>query len=181
MSLIDSDTRISLPVRCPQIAEKYVTRSSPKRIKEAVFKIAKYFRREGNYDFTQFNLEDKEDYQVYLFKREYFNGRTGDEGSEIFGCACFRWRENEEFSARWSMQWVWLHPYFRNQGLLKNVWPEFIEKFGANFFIETPYSRAMLEFLKVHASDEQLALFHTLGWSALFPRKEESYPVDGGQ
>jgi len=46
----------------------------------------------------------------------------------------------------WNLNWVYVHPYERNTGLLTKHWGALEQEFG-DFFIEGPYSRAMEGFL----------------------------------
>lgn len=122
--------------------------------REAMFDIARYFRREFNFDAIQYaNLYDKEDDNesyAYAFTLEFKEGK-----SLVIGTICFRKRE----WGGYGLQWVWLHPYVRNKGLLTQHWKLFREKFG-NFYVEPPYSEAMKQFLKktdknrIHTNDD---------------------------
>jgi hypothetical protein len=64
----------------------------------------------------------------------------------VIGAACFRWREYLDHDHCWIMNWVWLHPYFRRQGILQYHWDYFLKKFG-DFHFEYPVSNAMKNFL----------------------------------
>jgi len=165
-TMVTRETKISLPAVTPEIYDNYVTYGSPKKIREAVRKIAVYFRREGGYDFTQYDVEDKTKHETYVFHRPTVSRRSCQWGSEIFGAVCFRWRDDwEDVSSRWCLQWVWLHPYFRHKGYLQEVWPQFLERYGRDFFPETPYSGAMIGFLRKNITKEQLKVFEGLGWT----------------
>lgn len=67
-----------------------VTNSNPFAYKNAVLKIATYFRREFNYDFIQFHSSDDEVYEAYLFSNY---DREFDYKNLTYGACCFRWRE----------------------------------------------------------------------------------------
>lgn len=164
------ETDIRLPVVYPEIGTAYVTKESSMHLKKAVLRLATFFKRENDYDFIQFSILEKEGYTVRIFYRRKYNNKRGLYGSEIYGAACFRERNSlGGIPTKWSLQWVWLHPYFRSKGILKNSWPQLLKDFGAEFFVETPYTHTMLAFLKKHASHEQRAVFRSLGWRDLFP------------
>lgn len=126
-----------------------VTRRSPVRLKRYVEKIARYFMRESEYDFVQFCADEDEhesdEYSAWLYIAQA--GEAWLPGTMIFGATCFRLRNYADRKSPWGMQWVWLHPYFREHGVLSTVWPFFRERFG-DFFPEPPLSRAMSAFLK---------------------------------
>jgi hypothetical protein len=44
------------------------------------------------------------------------------------------------------MEWIWIHPYCRRQGLLSKAWPEF-EKMFPGFEPDPPLSPAMQAFV----------------------------------
>jgi|GEM_PF-979627 len=169
MRTFSEDTKIQLSLITPELLDPFITRNSPRNVRTAVHRIAQYFKREEGYDFTQFSIDDTTDYSVYLFYYRKYNYRRQENSSEIFGAASFRRRAYENVSERWCLQWIWIHPYLRNKGLLKEAWPVFQEKYGNDFLPETPYSKAMVAFLRNHASKEQRELFKELGWSDVFP------------
>ena len=64
---------------------------------------------------------------------------------DVVGACCFREREWIDAKA-WALQWVWLHPYARRQGVLASAWPHFRRRYG-DFHVEGPLSPAMKGFL----------------------------------
>ena len=52
---LEEETTIILPRTGRYIPDDYVNINSPKYLKEIVYKLARYFRREFEYDFTQFD------------------------------------------------------------------------------------------------------------------------------
>lgn len=117
-----------------------VTSSSKKHLRTACYKIAQFFQKEFKSDFVPFCENDNDTYKAYLFLDDEWFDR------DVIGACCFRLRkyENVEF---WAMQWIWIHPYYRNKGILKENWEHFRKKHG-NFWVEPSYSKAMEAFLK---------------------------------
>jgi len=121
---------------------RLVTRGSPLWERKHVERFAYYVRREGHFDFLQFETSDTEDYRAYLFAN-----RPNQFPRVLVGACCFRFREYKNADSRWGLQWVWLHPYSRGRGILSAAWDGFHATFG-NFLPEPPYSRAMESFLR---------------------------------
>jgi hypothetical protein len=128
--------RDSIPAIMP------VRYDSPFRHRQAVYRIAKMFRREMGFDFVQYGHngnETDEDCVAWLFfpgDCEYLTaGRV-----HACGAACFRLREDV-----WAMQWVWLYPLVRRKGILSGVW-DFLKLQHGDFTIEEPLSDAMTSF-----------------------------------
>jgi hypothetical protein len=127
-----------------------ITRQSPMRHRRYVEKMARYFMRELDLDHVQFcareyEASEEDPYSAWLFVAESSN--VLPPGTRIFGACCFRRRDFTDCQSPWSLEWVWLHPYFRNHGCLTQVWPIFRNRFGG-FEVEGPYSKAMAAFLK---------------------------------
>jgi len=115
-------------------------------LRREVERFAIYFRREFSYDFQQFVATEKpknheKPYAAYLF----INEQNHHPRVWVGGC-CFRWREYQDVGARWAAQWMWLHPYYRNKGILSSAWDRFHELHG-KFICEPPFSPAMKAFL----------------------------------
>ncbi len=132
-----------------------VVPDSPYRIRRFVETFAKHFRREFAYDFVPFEAAETPTtlgyipYEAYLFHEVARDLLAPDYPVKhrCFGACVFRRVECENAPACWSLQWVWLHPYFRNRGYLSEIWPEFIQKYGS-FNVELPLSAAMEKFLE---------------------------------
>jgi hypothetical protein len=112
--------------------------------RDALFKCARFFKREFQYDAIQYAspyaLENDNDCHAYIWTIEK---KTVQIKSIVVGAFCFRLREWGGFG----FQWIWLHPYVRNRGLLSRHWSEMENKFGKNFYCEPPYSPAMHSFI----------------------------------
>lgn len=125
-----------------------ITESSPATHKRALRNIAKYFRREEKYDFTQYcdqKYHDSSKMRAYLICNE-----GGHFEYTPIGGFCLRYRDYTDTDSRWALQWIWLHPYLRHQGLLKQIWPFLVEKFGSSIFVEPPLSKTMKSFVAKH-------------------------------
>lgn len=47
-----------------------------------------------------------------------------------------------------AITWIWIHPFYRNRGVLKGLWTDIIKNYGPFILIESPVSRNMHGFLK---------------------------------
>jgi hypothetical protein len=68
----------------------------------------------------------------------------------VIGACYFAWGGWSDEPPVRLLQWVWLHPYFRRRGLLRDAWPGFRAEFG-DFQCEPPLSDAMRAFLATQA------------------------------
>ncbi len=136
-----------------------VTCRSPRLHKKAVEKIAYFFKRERECDFPQYSAQDclskalyyQEEVETDATLRAFlwydstpqYNDATG---WPVTGACCFRFRTTLEKSM-WVFDWVWVHPYKRRKGYLRNAWPLFKKMFG-DFGYTPPPSAAMISFLR---------------------------------
>lgn len=121
-----------------------VDRRSPRTHHAILERFALYFKREFHFDFPQFEAGELQvDFRAWIFAAE------PDSGWRAFGAACFRPNEDPACTqTRWSLDWIWLHPYFRGRGHLKEAWPIFTGALGGCVFVQPPYSSAMESFLR---------------------------------
>lgn len=125
-----------------------VTNRSPMPIRRGLRRMATYFRREFGYDFVQYSeREDNDPKETLGF---LFTDGFGGYDERVIGGSMFRWREYKDSPPGWALQWIWLHPYERGKGKLKDALPAFKLLFGDNFFVEGPRSAAMKAFLEKH-------------------------------
>jgi hypothetical protein len=127
-----------------------ITHVSPMQYRKAVYRIACFFRREFEYDFVQYGDEGKEDdpkHVAFLWIHPEAEGCSRGFRIPCIGATCFRYRDRPDQPARYTMQWVWFHPYWRCKGLLSKSWPDFKQEFG-DFICELPISEAMTKFLE---------------------------------
>ncbi len=64
----------------------------------------------------------------------------------IYGACLFNLMKFTEDNNHWALEWIWIHPFFRNRGKLKKNW-QFLENSFGNFIIKTPISNDMRAFL----------------------------------
>lgn len=113
---------------------------SPEHYRKNVERFARYFLREMQYDFIQFEATENifqpnyKPYNAYLFHNK----------QQFLGACCFRF--DESATQCWCLDWVWLHPFARRKGYLSKSWPCFYEKYGS-FNISRPLSDGMEKFL----------------------------------
>jgi hypothetical protein len=128
-----------------------VTAQSALPLRRAVFQCARYFRHEMRYDFIQYGQDGREtdpDHVAFLWPDPQALRFAGNDDVLVpaVGAGCFRWRQWQDAPHGWALQWLWLHPYQRRQGLLTAAWPAFRDEFG-DFVCEPPLSDAMKGFL----------------------------------
>ena len=117
--------------------------TAPKRQREHVETFARYFLRERGQGALQFEAAETPSSVGYVrYEAHLFH----DEG-RYCGACCFRWRDWADAPPSWSLDWIWLHPYRRQRGLLTRAWPKFKERYG-DFHLAQPLSAAMRAFLR---------------------------------
>lgn len=122
-----------------------VVSTSPVYLRREVEKFARYFKNEFRYGSMQFDQNDREPYTAYLF--------ADSEQSVWAGACCFQNRNFPSIDMKIeALQWIWLHPYLRGQGILKTFWKTFRTRHG-DFYIVHPISSPMREFLLKHNKD----------------------------
>lgn len=155
--LLDPKPRPKLAARLAQGSRSDIVDSdAPMWMQEEVRKRARKFKREFKYDSTQWPDNGKEPidpgWEGYLLT-------AGPDGTIAGACAFFKINgEMEGVQLEWSLQWVWLAPKYRRQGILLKHWPLLVERYG-NFFIEPPVSDAMRGFVAVYGTDVQKGWF----------------------
>lgn len=116
-----------------------------------VYKIAKYFKEESNYDRVPFDLTGMlpTPYKVFLFTEiDIDEVAAGNKKTQrIYGACLFSKKSFSKSENIWVLEWIWLHPFFRHRGFLKEKWTFFQDEFG-DFFIGKPVSPNMEAFLE---------------------------------
>ena len=111
-------------------------------LRKPVLQLARYFQLEMATDFVPYSTEQHSDKNT-----AFLIGFKSDENLQFgIGALFFRWQEWSDVPAGYSLEWVWVHPFFRHRGLLSKAWPKFVERFG-EFHVSPPYSPSMKEFL----------------------------------
>jgi len=113
-----------------------VTAGSPKWMHRRLALIATMFKRELGFDFVMWD-ESGDDGIGYIF--------SDQDGRACGGCA-LRWRERPNASPNWALQWIWIAPPYRRQGILRETWCMLTKEF-TGVIPERPYSPAMAQFL----------------------------------
>lgn len=132
-------------------ASIFVEKSSAIDHKLALATIARYFKSEFRYDYLQYDESDVDPTCVGMLVCERASDLVKHEEhfpSYVIGACCFRKNAaGEDF-----LDWIWLHPFARNRGKLKELWPQLKMHFG-NFFLSAPVSAHMEAFIAKHAPD----------------------------
>ena len=130
----------------------FVKKESERDLRIQLEKFAKYFKREMNYDFVQYDADehhrDLTPYEGFLFTEVAYDMIEEDSPTpyRLCGGGCFRIREQEAGNAVWELDWIWIHPFFRHRGLMKNQWKNFQQFFG-EFTVSEPLSFEMTKAL----------------------------------
>lgn len=139
------EERYLIEIRSQRRSEYHIDRIDQNSIKSArlaVDALAKYFRREFNYDFVQYEANEITDDRdrVYLLTVNRYSHWLG------VGSICFRWREWTDAPHRLALSWLWINPFLRRKGIVSLYWDGFRNLYG-DFLVEPPLSPAMKAFL----------------------------------
>ncbi|WP_414923415.1 hypothetical protein [Pseudomonas sp. IT-P294] len=122
--------------------------TDPRSHRDSLELMATYFKREFKYDHLQYETSE----HTAGFTGILFLERAMDlvedfdhYPNRVIGGAGF-WKKTNGYI----LDWVWLHPFFRNRGNLKKHWPELRNKFG-DFDVSPPVSSQMGKFLERNA------------------------------
>lgn len=132
---------------------------APIKYRRALEKIAYYIKRENGYDSPPYHVakpkNDKgnkdaifflwisKDY--YAIQNKEYPASDGLRG-RVYGACIFRPLETEDDKDYVYLDWIWIHPYARGEGITHEAWSYFEERFG-NFGIAPPVTKAMAGFL----------------------------------
>jgi hypothetical protein len=109
----------------------------------AIERIGYFIKRERDYDFPPYDGSRVEDgVFAHLFAVPYTHI-----SSRAVGAAVFSADEPGCKDSGYCLEWVWIHPYFRRDGILTRAWEVFRRQYG-DFSVAAPYSPSMLAFLK---------------------------------
>lgn len=116
---------------------------SPRRLRQAVERMARLFMREGRYDFLSYEADDPGPLLAVLFSADYFREITSPR-VWVAAC-CFYYERSKECLPSWSLGWVWCHPYLRGgfEPFLPRVWHCLCDFIDASFFVYPPLTAPM--------------------------------------
>lgn len=129
---------------------EWVTANSPIWKHREMYGRARQFRREMQFDFVQWGTDTVKDTDPDVHGFLFSDDSGIFPAGAIVGACAFRRREDHH----WGLQWMWLAPKVRRQGILTRRWPLFLEQFG-DFVVEAPLSDAMQAFVRQHGSETQ--------------------------
>lgn len=122
--------------------DAWITQESPVWQRRCVVQLRRYLYLECDYGmFFDDSFECWKSLEVFPFLDQFFDESRHESRQWMIGAVCFS-RDTKPHL----LEFCWLHPFWRNQGLLRRAWPEFEKRFG-NFEIEPPISGAMSGFL----------------------------------
>ena len=122
--------------------DDWITQGSPIWQRRSVVQIRRYLHLECEYGMSfDESCECWKSLTVFPFLDEFFDNSRHELRQWMIGAVCFS--DDTDLPL---LEFCWLHPFWRNQGLLRRAWPQFEERFG-KFEIERPISKAMSGFL----------------------------------
>jgi hypothetical protein len=127
----------------------YVSPSSEENERDALERIASYFKREFRYDHLQYCKDEHSEDCIGVLFTERAMDLVKDiehQPNRVIGGACFRKTDDDGYF----LDWIWFHPFSRNRKKLRQHWPNFKERFG-QFSVTEPLSAQMVGFLKNQA------------------------------
>lgn len=127
----------------------YIVPSSDDGLQSTLETLAEYFKKEFRYDHLQYcKYDDNSDCIGFLISERAMDlvEDIDHHPYRIVGGGCFRKAQSGDYV----LDWVWFHPFSRNRGKLKKVWPQLKQKFG-KFTVTEPLSPHMKSFLEKHA------------------------------
>ena len=141
---------------------------APTKYRRALEKIAYYIRRENGYSFPPYHVAKPQDDEgnkdaifflwigkdIYTIQSDAKAFMTGSFSrglrGRVYGACVFRpapTEDNRDSVASHYLDWIWIHPYARGEGITHEAWSYFEERFG-KFGVTTPVTKAMVGFLK---------------------------------
>lgn len=124
--------------------------SSPIWMHRQMYERAFRFKREMQFDFTQWEGSARHKNKCPESQAYLFGDHTAAYGPGAIVGACAFWKDE----ARWRLRWVWVCPKMRRAGVLTRRWPQFLARYG-DFELDMPLSQAMVTFIGKHGSDWQ--------------------------
>ncbi len=124
--------------------------SSPIWMHRQMYERAFRFKREMQFDFTQWEGSSRHKNKCPESQAYLFADHTTIYGPGAIVGACAFWRDE----TRWRLRWVWVCPKMRRAGVLTRRWAKFLARYG-DFELDMPLSEAMVTFIAKHGSDWQ--------------------------
>ncbi|EGR2232159.1 hypothetical protein DZF79_28590 [Vibrio parahaemolyticus] len=124
--------------------DRWVTVDSPTWQRLPIVQLRRYLGIECDYGMN-FNSFDEcwKDLEVLTLTDSFYDEDVGSFRNRVFGAVCMRRDNGQVF-----LEWAWVHPFWRNKGVLAGAWGEIIERFEEGFFVRTPVSATMSGFLR---------------------------------
>ncbi len=138
------DARIKNIIR-PQVSRKpfpvWCDDKSPAWVRRPIVQLRRYLAAECGYGFSwDTSDEGWKNTQIRTFS-------DNDQHHWLIGYAAFDTEDTPYLSS------VWIHPFYRNRGILKGAWKELVARFG-DFDVDLP-NKAMLAFLESHHKEQR--------------------------
>jgi hypothetical protein len=126
----------------------FIEHTADKKLKDLLAGIASNFKKEMRFDHLQY---DDSMHRTADIIGVLFLHRAMDlvEHDDHFPCRVVGGGVFVDRSGRFELDWVWLHPFFRNRNRLRNNWKLFQKRFG-HFSVAPPLSAHMSLFIKKH-------------------------------
>ena len=131
----------------------FIDRNSEISQKNFLATIARYFKREMRFDNLQYDqsMYHNEDLTGFLFLQRAMDLVKNENHfpSRVVGGGVFV-KQGDSYE----LDWVWLHPFFRNRKILRGHWKQFKQRFG-QFSVDSPLSAHMSNFVGKHHAPDQ--------------------------
>ena len=110
---------------------------SPQWMHKRLYRIAQMLQRENGYDFVMWDMR-RDDGDGYIFT---------DAAGRALGGFAVRWCEWTDWPDSWVLQWIWVAPPHRRQGLMRRAWAMLTANYP-DILPERPFSRSAAKFFK---------------------------------
>jgi len=132
-----------LPANIGKFFDEWIDINSDLWQKECAVQIRRYQSIEC-LDGFRMDTSDEcwENLQVFPFTSDLFDEEFGETRQYLVGAVGFSKNKNDIVK----LDFCWLHPFWRNRGLLKKIWCEFSYHFG-EFYVSEPRTKTMQGFL----------------------------------
>ncbi|MEZ8158056.1 MULTISPECIES: hypothetical protein [Vibrio] len=135
-----------------------VTPSSPQDERDALEQFARYFKQEKRYIGIQYEANSHTSNTIgFLFTENAMDIEDEEYFQQGMPTRCSGGCTFQIVDDVWVLCWIWLHPFYREQGVLSTHWNTFVSDMG-NFSIESPISNSMEHFLKKHPNHKVIKL-----------------------